>query len=76
MNYQQVSACIAEAKKQNTFLLEAVWMYFFPALAQTRHWIEAGKIGKPIMLDAGFHFATSQDPDSRLLNLNLGGGLC
>ena len=74
MSYEQVQHCVLEAQKNNCFLLEALWMYFFPAVQQAKTWIEQGKVGAVNYLTANFDFCPPQDPNHRLYNLELGGG--
>jgi predicted dehydrogenase len=39
LNAQQAAACITLAREKQLFLMEAMWMRFFPAMAQVRTWV-------------------------------------
>jgi predicted dehydrogenase len=74
MNSSEVRAMIECAKKNKLFLMEAMWMYFFPAMAKIREIVAAGGIGEVRLVQANFCFRHEWDPKSRLLNPQLGGG--
>ncbi len=62
------------AKKHNLFLMEAMWMRFFPAILKARELVLQGEIGELRMLKADFGFKTTGDELGRHLNSALGGG--
>ena len=74
MTPKQVKECAALAKEKQLFLLEAVWMAFFPTIQQTKRWLSTNSLGKTLSCDANFEFAAPFDPHSRLYDLQLGGG--
>lgn len=74
MSVQEVEACVNLAVQKNLFLLEAVWMNFFPTIKQAQDWIGQDKIGKVLNLEANFDFLAPAEPKHRLNNLKLGGG--
>ena len=74
MNVKQVQECMELAQEKGLFLLEAVWMNFFPTIRQAQDWIADGKIGKVLNLEANFDFLAPSDPTNRLNDLKLGGG--
>lgn len=75
MNRHQVATMIATAKAEAVFFMEALWTRFNPAYVQTRKWIAAGKIGAIRYINASFSFyALDRGSDSRILNLEKGGG--
>jgi predicted dehydrogenase len=74
MNPEQVRECVDVAKAHNCFLLEAVWMAFFPTIIQAKQWLTSGAIGTAQSFEANFDFAAPYDPKSRLYDLSLGGG--
>ncbi len=74
LNSNEVEDMIAEAKKQNVFLMEALWPPFQPIYKKTKEIIDGGEPGKIIHLDAKFAFQAPFDPIDRKFNLNLGGG--
>lgn len=74
INARQVQEMQAFARKQRTFLMEAIWTRFHPNTLKCLEWIEAGEIGEPQYLRADFGFHTDFDPQSRLYDMDLGGG--
>jgi len=63
------------AKKNNVFMMEAVWTRFFPIWDKVREVIESGKIGKICMIESAFCFALDKESaSSRLLDVNQAGG--
>lgn len=53
-NCAETEKMIAAAKSADKFLMEGIWTHFFPAVKKMRGWIENGKIGKPLRLNADF----------------------
>ncbi len=71
----QVKTMIAAAKKNQVFLMEALWSRFNPSIVKVKELIEQGKIGDITYLNANFGFyALDRDEDGRLLNPDLAGG--
>ena len=71
-DWQEMVDC---AKKNNVFLMEAVWTRFFPLIRKIKNLINEDGIGEVRAVNVAFSFRT---PDSmlegRLLNPNLAGG--
>jgi predicted dehydrogenase len=65
---------IAEAEKQQVFLMEALWPPFQPIYIKTRELLESGEPGKILHLNARFSFQAPFSPTDRKFNLELGGG--
>lgn len=74
LNAAESTECIALARSKNLFLMEAVWMRFFPAIRQLKRWITEGMIGKVHLVQADFCLHVPFDPAHRLYNPELGGG--
>jgi len=74
MNKKQVEEMIAKAKKENVFLMEAMWTQFLPHFKFVIEQIKSEKYGKIKNLKADFGFPAPVDLDKRLYNKNLGGG--
>ncbi len=74
INRKQVEEMIAKAKKENVFLMEAMWTQFLPHFKFVIDLIESEKYGKIKNLKADFGFPAPVDLDKRLYNKNLGGG--
>lgn len=71
---REAEEMIAEARRQNVFLMEALWPPFQPLYKKTKEIIESGLAGKIIHINARFGFQAPYDPADRKFNLELGGG--
>jgi predicted dehydrogenase len=74
INAQDLREMIKTARENDTFLMEAMWNRFVPPLVKTRAWLADGLIGEVRMIDAKFGFSSPRGIESRLFNLELGGG--
>ncbi len=74
LNEKQAAECFALAAQKNVFLMEALWMRFFPALHQVESWLKEGLVGQVRSYQASFCFDLPYDPEHRLFNPNLAGG--
>jgi len=73
-NSVQARRITTAARDANTFMMEAMWTRFLPAVVQVRQWLNDGRIGEVLRLEADFSFRAGWNPDSRLLNPALAGG--
>jgi Predicted dehydrogenases and related proteins len=74
-NRKQVAAMIEAHEKSRVFLMEAMWMRFFPAFQRARKMIAAGAIGEVRAIHAAFAFRIEEtDRAHRLLSPALAGG--
>jgi len=74
MNREQVIAMIAKAKKENVFLMEALWTYFLPHYQFVLKLTASKKYGELKELKADFGFEAPYDTQKRIFNKELGGG--
>ncbi len=74
LNTKEVKEMISEAKKQNVFLMEALWPPFQPFYKKANEVLKSGILGKIVHLDGYFSFIPPYDPDDRKFNIALGGG--
>ena len=74
INKREVEDIIAEARKRDLFLMEALWPPFQPYYKKAREILSSGSLGKIIHLNARFSFIPPYNPDDRKFNLALGGG--
>lgn len=74
MNRKQVEEMITYSRKQDTFLMEAMWTHFLPHFQYLKDLVYSGKYGQIRELKADFGFNAPFDKNSRLYNKNLGGG--
>ena len=74
VNIEQLSLMIEAAKKNNVFLMEAMWTYFLPAIIKAKEWITKGMIGDVEIIKAEFGYKSNYGPLHRLFNPDLAGG--
>lgn len=75
VNADEVKMMIAAAKKNQVFLMEALWSRFNPSIVKVKQLIEEGIIGEVAYLNANFGFyALDRDEEGRVLNPDLAGG--
>ena len=74
INKAQVEEMIAAAKKENVFLMEAMWTQFLPHFGFVMEIIKSGEFGMIRNLKADFGFKAPFDPAGRLFDIKLGGG--
>lgn len=74
MNLKQVQKMVEAARENDTFLMEAMWTRFIPAIQKILDLIAEGRIGKVRNVQVDFGFNAPFLPEKRLLNPNLGGG--
>ncbi len=74
INAAETEEMIQAARSADRFLMEAMWMCFFPSIQKTQELIRNGEIGDVRMLRADFAFQANLEPGGRLLDPALGGG--
>lgn len=74
INAGELEEVVALAREKKLFLMEGMWTRFLPPIRRAREWIRDGKIGEVRLVKADFGFRIGWDPESRLLNPELGGG--
>ncbi|CAH1001581.1 scyllo-inositol 2-dehydrogenase (NADP(+)) IolU [Neolewinella maritima] len=77
LNLEEVNEMITAARSSGTYLMEALWSRFLPALLEAKQVIDAGGIGEVQSLRADFGFLGQPREDfdrDRLFNPALGGG--
>lgn len=72
MNTREVKEILAAAKKNNVFLMEAVWTRFFPASVEIRRLLAKGEVGDVKVVRTEFGQNLSMVP--RAVQKELGGG--
>ena len=73
INKHQVFNMIEASKKNNTFLMEALWTRFLPAIKKIKSIVENGEIGEIKYLGADFSF-NANPSIQRIYDKDLGGG--
>ncbi len=74
LNDAEVQAMIDCARRNNVFLMEAMWTRFFPATEKVRALLKEGALGKVWHVSADFCFHMDFNPESRLFARELAGG--
>jgi predicted dehydrogenase len=74
LSYQQSLAMANTASEHDVFLMEGMWTRFIPAVNKVKELIDRDVIGPVQHIAADFGFNLPYDPQSRLYNLQLGGG--
>ena len=74
ISFKQTSELVMLARKNNTFLMEAMWSRFIPANVKMKQMIDAGTIGNIKFIHADFGFIAPSDLTHRTFSKSLGGG--
>lgn len=74
VNKRQTEELIQVARREQRFLMEAMWTRFLPVMAQTRQWIKEGLIGEPRMVQSDFGFRAWINEEGRLFSPEFAGG--
>ena len=75
VNAPQAQALIALARKNNCFMMEAVWTRFLPSIQAVKETIESGAIGEVKLFDISFCNIAQEKYLPRLIDLELAGGV-
>jgi len=65
---------IAVAQQTGSYLMEAMWTWFLPAIRKAIDWVSTGRIGELVEIKADFGYPQDYAAESRVYNKNLGGG--
>jgi predicted dehydrogenase len=71
---RDVRAMILQARKENLFMMEAMWTRFLPVWETVRGWLSERRIGDVRQVQCDFGFRTAWNPEGRLLNPDMAGG--
>ncbi|MEM6316667.1 MAG: Gfo/Idh/MocA family oxidoreductase [Bacteroidota bacterium] len=74
INSSEVQKMIALSQDKNIFLMDALWTLYLPHILKTKAIVESGELGALVSVRADFGFRADFSPESRLFDLNLGGG--
>ena len=74
MSSLQAQEMVATARKNQVFLMEALWSFFIPGVAAALKMAREGAVGPIHSLKSDFGFYSPYKPESRLFNPQLGGG--
>lgn len=72
----QATAMVDAARAADRFLMEAMWSRFLPVYLRLGEVLAAGRIGRPLVVEADFSFRVPTDDvaEHRLFDLSRGGG--
>jgi predicted dehydrogenase len=73
-NQKDAEELVSLARKNQTFLMEAMWTRCMPAYQKAQAWVKAGKIGQVKLINANFCFRLPYDPNHRLYSKETAGG--
>ena len=68
---KELSKC---AKKNNVFLMEAMWTRFIPAIIKVQEIVRNGVIGEVRGIEASFCYASSPEEEAKLFQNEMAGG--
>lgn len=71
---KQAVELVSLAKKNNTFLMEAMWTRCMPAYLKAKEWIKFGRIGQVKLITANFSYHVPYDPYNRIYSKETQGG--
>ena len=74
VNQAQVQEMVSAAKRNNKFLMEALWSRFNPTIKEVIHRCRSGHIGAVNHVNAEFNFNSNNVKKERLFDINLAGG--
>lgn len=74
LNASQLAELISLVRKRKLFLMEAMWVRFFPIVGRLRQLLDEKAIGNLQWMQASFHSNPSKHPANRFYNLSMGGG--
>ncbi len=74
LNENQAFEMIVLSREKNLFLMDALWTKFLPHYQKMIEIVKTGILGDIKVVLANFGFRANAEPDSRLLNPDLGGG--
>ncbi len=74
MDSTQAREVFAQAKRQQVFVMEAMWSRFLPAVKRVKQWVEEGRIGTVRYCDTAIGFLAPPEKTNRYHNKALGGG--
>ncbi len=75
LNGREAEVAVALARRQDVFLMEAMWMRYVPAMVELRRLVDTGAIGAPVSVAADFGFSAAGLPAThRTLDPALAGG--
>jgi predicted dehydrogenase len=72
---RQAEDVFEKAEKNGVFVMEALWSRFLPSIVKAAELINYGAIGKVCHIVSSFNFPMPYEPERRIFNRRLGGGV-
>ena len=63
VNATECQQLIDTAGQSSTYLMEAMWTWFLPAIRRAKEWVDAGRIGKIVRIHSDFGYPQEYHPD-------------
>ncbi len=73
-NAAECQQLIDTADSTSSYLMEAMWTWFLPAVRKAREWVDAGRIGDIVQIQSDFGYPLEYSPDRREYAAELAGG--
>lgn len=74
LNALEAQRLIEKAREKRVFLMEGMWLRFFPGHVWLRQFVADGGLGDLKHINVSFCWLPEQDPTNRFFDLRLGGG--
>jgi scyllo-inositol 2-dehydrogenase (NADP+) len=74
INSSQLTEMIAAARRNNTFLVEGMWIRFLPSITQVLTILDQENLGAIQSIASTLSYVEENDPTNRFFNPRLGGG--
>ena len=71
---QECEQLIDIAQQSSSYLMEAMWTWFLPAIREAKRWVDEGRIGNIVQIQSDFGYPLPYAADKREYDANLGGG--
>ena len=73
-NAAECRQLIDTAQETSSYLMEAMWTWFLPAIRKAKEWVDAGRIGDVVRIQSDFGYPLPYSPDRREYAADLAGG--
>ncbi|MDJ0657087.1 MAG: Gfo/Idh/MocA family oxidoreductase [Xanthomonadales bacterium] len=74
VNAEECQQLIQVAEETESYLMEAMWTWFLPAVRKAKQWVDEGRIGRIVQIQSDFGYPQVYSPDKREYNAELAGG--
>ena len=74
LNALECQQLIDIAEESGSYLMEAMWTWFLPAIRKAKEWVDSGRIGEIVQIQSDFGYPQVYSADKREYAAELGGG--